>query len=120
MNARVGPVSFPTIQIGLRIFQALEALAFERSLLRMTDARFDLAFAIRVLHSAWKRCDAVVLQHVTVQRIERGLVNVRREHAFAQVIEHHHAGLCEGPDYAKEERLSGLGLGLQRFLLHII
>ena len=62
MNARVGPVSFPAIQISLRIFQALEALAFERSFLRMTDARLDLAFAIRVLHSAWKRCDAVVLQ----------------------------------------------------------
>ena len=82
---------FPAIQVGLRIFQALEALAFERRLLRMTDAGFDFAFAIRVLHSAWKRCDAVVLQHVTVQRIERGLVNVGREHALAQIIEHHHA-----------------------------
>jgi hypothetical protein len=28
----------------LRIFQALEALAFERSFLRMTDARLHLAF----------------------------------------------------------------------------
>ena len=57
----------------------------------MTDAGFDFAFAIRVLHSAWKRCDAVVLQHITVQRIERGLINVGREHALAQIIEHHHA-----------------------------
>src|SRR5271163_3979091 len=91
MNARVGPVSFPTIQIGLRIFQALEALAFERSFLRMTDARLNFAFAIRVLHSAWKRCGAVVLQHVTVKGIERGFVNVGREHAFAEIIEHHYA-----------------------------
>ena len=57
----------------------------------MADTGFDFAFAIRVLHSAWKRCDAVVLQHITVQRIERGLVNVGREHALAQIIEHHHA-----------------------------
>src|SRR6202034_43031 len=56
----------------------------------VANTRFYFAFAIRVLHSAWKRCDAVVLQHVTVQRIERGLINVGREHAFAQIIEHHY------------------------------
>ena len=88
---------FPAIQIGLRVFQAFEALPFERRLLRMADAGFDFAFAIRVLHSAWKRCDAVVLQHVTVQRIERGLVNIGREHAFAQIIEHHHASHSTKP-----------------------
>ena len=32
-----------------------------------------------------------MLQHVAVQRIERGIVDVGREHAFAQIIEHHHA-----------------------------
>ena len=45
MNARVGPVRFPAIQIDLRIFQALEAQPFERRLLRMTDAGFDFTFA---------------------------------------------------------------------------
>ena len=44
MDARVGPVSFPAIQIGLSIFQALEALPFERGLLRVTDAGFDFTF----------------------------------------------------------------------------
>src|ERR1700728_84217 len=89
MNACVGPVRFPAIQVGLRVLQALEALAFERRPLCVANTRFYFAFAIRVLHSAWKRCDAVVLQHVTVQRIERGLINVGREHAFAEIIEHH-------------------------------
>ena len=88
MNARVGPVSFPAIQISLRVFQALEALPFERCPFCVADAGFDFAFAIRVLHSAWKRGDAVVLQHVTVQRIERGLVNIGREHALAQRLTH--------------------------------
>src|SRR5690242_3314948 len=36
MNARIGPARLPAIQIGLRLFQALEALAFERRFLRMT------------------------------------------------------------------------------------
>jgi hypothetical protein len=41
------------IQIGLRIFQALEALLLERCPLRVANTGFDFAFAIRVLHSAW-------------------------------------------------------------------
>src|SRR5258708_9029783 len=91
MNASVCPMCFPAIQIDLRIFQAFETQPFERCLLRVTDTRFDLAFAIRVSHPAWKRCDAVMLEHVTVQRIERGIVDVGREHALAQIVEHHYA-----------------------------
>ena len=30
-------------------------------------------------------------QHVAVQRVERGIVDVGREHAFAQVVEHDHS-----------------------------
>ena len=44
MDARVGPVRFPSIQVGLRFFQALEALPFERRLLGMADSGFDFAF----------------------------------------------------------------------------
>ena len=38
MDARVGPVFFPVIEIRLRLFQALEALTLQRRLLRMGDA----------------------------------------------------------------------------------
>ena len=55
VNARVGPALFPAIQIRLRFFQALEALTLERRFLRVADAGFDLAFAIRILHAARKR-----------------------------------------------------------------
>jgi hypothetical protein len=44
MDARVGPVLFPVIEIRLRFFQALEALAPQRRLLRMSDTGFNLAF----------------------------------------------------------------------------
>src|ERR1017187_5028360 len=52
VDALVGPVLFPVVQIRLRLFQALELLALQRRLLRMTDAAFDLAFAIWISHLA--------------------------------------------------------------------
>ena len=35
VDALVGPVFFPVVQVGLRLFQALELLALQRCLLRM-------------------------------------------------------------------------------------
>jgi hypothetical protein len=99
VNARVGPALFPTIQIGLRFLQTLEAQSFEGSFLRMANARLDFALPIRVLHATRKGHRTVMLQHVAVQRIERGLVDVGREHAFAEIIEHHHA--CHAAQSAK-------------------
>ncbi len=57
---------------------------------KRSPARFDFAFAVRILHAAGQSHNAVVFQHVAVQRIERGIVDVGREHALAQIIEHHH------------------------------
>jgi hypothetical protein len=91
LRLRVGPTRFPVIQISLGVFQALKALPFERRLLRMPDAGFDFTFAIRVLHPAWQSYHAIVLEHVTLERIERWFVDIGREHAFAQIIEHHRA-----------------------------
>lgn len=48
VNARIGPVRFPAVQIRMRFFQALEALAFERSVLGVADSALDLALAIRI------------------------------------------------------------------------
>src|ERR1017187_5938887 len=52
MDALIGPAFFPVVQIRLRFFQALETLALQWRLLRMADAGFDLALAIRVPHLA--------------------------------------------------------------------
>ena len=38
--------------------------------------------------AARQRDDAVVREHVAVERIERGVVDVGREHALAQIVEH--------------------------------
>ena len=97
MDAGVGPALFPVIEIGLSLFQALEALALERGFLRVADAGFDFAFSIRISDPARHGHHAVVGEHIAVERIERGIVDVGREHAFAQIVEHHHARTATEP-----------------------
>jgi len=45
VDARVGPALFPVIEVGLGFVQSLEAQTFQRCFLRVTDARFNFAFA---------------------------------------------------------------------------
>jgi hypothetical protein len=83
VDARVGPALFPVIEVGLGFFQTLEAQAFQRCSLCMTDARFDFAFAVGILNAARHGHRAVVREHVAIKRIQRGIVNVGDEHTFA-------------------------------------
>ena len=82
VDARVGPVRFPAIEIRLRRLERLEAQALQRRLLRVADAGFDFPFAIGIADATRQRDDAVVREHVAIERIERGIVDVRREHAL--------------------------------------
>jgi len=87
VDARVGPARLPAIQVRLRLVETLKAQASQRRLLRVADARFDFPFPIRIADAARERDDAVVGEHVAIQRIERGIVYVGREHALFQVVE---------------------------------
>lgn len=49
------------------------------------------------LHGAGHSHCAVMLEHVTVERIERGVIHVGRGHAFAKVVEHHDATRATEP-----------------------
>jgi hypothetical protein len=49
VDARIRPVRFPTIQIGLRLLQTLEALSFERRVFGVSDAALDFSFSIWIL-----------------------------------------------------------------------
>ena len=89
MDARVGPALFPAVQVALRFLQAFEANPFQRCLFRMTDTRFHFALPVRVLNPAGHGDRAVMLQHVAVERVERGIVNIGREHALTEIIKHH-------------------------------
>lgn len=90
MNPCVRPARFPVIQVGLSFLQTFEAHPFQRCLLGMSNARFDLALSIWIGHST-RKCDrTTMLQHVTVERIQSGIVDIGSEHAFAQVVEYDH------------------------------
>src|SRR6266700_2150104 len=90
VDARVGPALLPSIEMRLRVVQTLEAQPLERRFLRVPDARFDLALAIGIAHAARQRDGAVVREHISVERIDRSVVDVRQEHALFQVVEHDH------------------------------
>ena len=87
VDPRVGPVRLPAIEIRLRLLEALEALPVQRRLLRVADARFDLALAIGIADAARQADHAVVREHVAIERIERRLVDVGREHALFEIVE---------------------------------
>ena len=78
------------IQIGLSFFQTLEALTLQRCLLCVSHARLHFAFAIGVAHPAGQGHSTVVGQHITVEGIERGFVEIGSQYAFAQIVQHHH------------------------------
>ena len=90
MDARIGPTRFPVVQVGLGFLEAFEAEALQRRSLRMADARLDLPLSIWMPDATRQRDDAVMLEHIPVQGVERGIVNVGREYAFPQIIEHDH------------------------------
>ena len=87
VDARVGPAPLPAVEVGLGLVELLEAEAAQRGLLRVADAGLDLALSVGVADAARQGDDAVVSQHVAVERIERRVVDVRGEHALLEVVE---------------------------------
>ena len=63
----------------------------------MADAGFDFAFAIGILNAAGHGHRAVVREHIPIERIECGIVDVGDEHALAQIVEHDDAGSATQP-----------------------
>ena len=79
---------FPAIEISLRRFQTLKALSFQWCLLGMAHPGFNFAFAIRIFNATRQGDRTVMGQHITIERIERRVVDIRLEHSFAQIVEH--------------------------------
>lgn len=73
--------------LGLGFFQILEAETFQLRFLGTAHARLDFAIAIWIVDTTRNGDGAVVREHVAVERIERGFVNVRDAHALAQIAE---------------------------------
>src|SRR5260370_7734705 len=92
MNASIGAAGFPTVQIGLRFFQALEAFSLEWCVLGVSDAALNFSFSIWILDPAGQSDTAIVSQHVAIEGIQSGIVDVGDKYTFLQIIGHHDAG----------------------------
>src|ERR671913_1475522 len=57
----------------------------------MAHARFDFSLAIGVADSTREGDDAIVGEYVAVERVERRVVDVRREDPFLEIVEDDHA-----------------------------
>src|SRR5215472_3275291 len=60
--------------------------------LYVSDAAFNFPFSIWILGPARQGETAIVSQHVAIEGIQSGIVDVGDKYAFLQIIEHHDAG----------------------------
>ena len=65
----------------------------------MANTAFDLSFSIRITHTARQCYCAIVRQHVAVQGVESGIVDIGCEHALAKIVEDNNA--CGAAEPAK-------------------
>jgi hypothetical protein len=72
----------------------------------VADASFDFALAIWILNATRHGDRAVMREHVAIEGIESGIVNVGDEHTFAQIIENDDAS---GPTQSTKRFLMQFG-----------
>ena len=77
------------IEISLSLVESFEAQSLQRRLLSVTDTALHFPFPVRVADTARHRRCAVMPEHIAVERVERGIVDIGPEHALAQIVEHH-------------------------------
>lgn len=88
----LGPARFPAVPLSLGLLQTCEMQFLQGRPLIVADSAFDLTLAIRLAHAAGRRDDAVMREHVPLERVQRGCADVGSEHAFVQVAKHKDAG----------------------------
>jgi hypothetical protein len=91
VGPRIGALRLPTIEIGLSLFQTLEAQTFQRRFLRVPDTRLDFALLSDLGSDMAGANRSIVGEHVATKRVQRGVVDIGDEYSFFEVIEYHHA-----------------------------
>jgi hypothetical protein len=76
VNACIGPSLLPVIEIGLGVGQRLKPLALQRRLFGVSDAALHFAFSIRIANTAGHGDGVVVREHIAVERIDFGIVDI--------------------------------------------
>ena len=84
-------------ECALRSFQAVEALTFKRRLLGMADARLYFAFPVGIADPAGHGDSAIVSEHIPIERIQSGIVNIGSEDTFFKVVGDHHSCCAAQP-----------------------
>ena len=92
MDAGIGPVLLPAIEVALAVLEGVEAQPFERGGLGMPDPRFDFALSIGIGDPTGESHDAVMLEQISKKRVEGGIVEIGLDNPFPQIVEHDHAG----------------------------
>ena len=89
VDPRRRPPLLPVRQPGVLSLDRLELAALQGRALRVLDRILDRPLAVRVPDPAGIRHHPVVLQHLSVERVQLRLVDVRTDHPFLQVVQHH-------------------------------
>jgi hypothetical protein len=66
VDAGIGPVRLPTIEIGLCLLERLETEPAQRRLFRVPDPGFNLALTVGIADATGQGDDPVVREHVAV------------------------------------------------------
>ncbi len=87
MNPVHRPTFIPAIEMVILLLDALEAPSFQSRFLRVANLRFNLAFQIGCVRAAGQSENAVMFEHLRVKRVEFGIIDVRLDHAFFEIIQ---------------------------------
>src|SRR5215469_6605831 len=72
---------------------------FSGVFLACPNSALDFTLSIRITHTARQSNGAVMSQYIAIQRVQRRVINIGREHSFAEVVEHH--GFGSAPEAAE-------------------
>jgi hypothetical protein len=84
--------SSPAIQIGLSLIKGFEAQTLQWCFLSVADAALHLPFPVRMPDAAGQGRRSIMLEHVTIKRVQRRIVNIGSDDSLPQIVEHHDFG----------------------------
>ena len=87
VNPGCRPLFLPIQKKGILVLNGFESPTLHCRALRVLDGVLDRSLAIRITHSSRIGSHAVMRQHRCIQAIELGLVQVRLDHSFLEIVE---------------------------------
>src|SRR5471030_3327336 len=80
----------------------------------MADAGFHFAFPVRIPDPARHRDSAIVSEHIPVERVQSGIVDIGREYSLFKVVGNHDSGRAtQAPESLLMQFRRDAGTGLE-------